>query len=120
MDDYISQGLERVRQLECRNRLKNQQAKKAAEAADLRRQIIVGSIFLEYFPDFKDLQPRSSSEEDEREFAPLRKFLASLVSMQETQSPQKLRPGRMSSPKKTKQIKVPKSPPDFQAHLNLK
>lgn len=78
IDGQIKADMEKLEQLEHRKRLRNNKAKKDKERMDERRKFIVGRIFLDAFPEFMNLQPKNSVEENDLEFAPLVNFLTTL------------------------------------------
>jgi hypothetical protein len=53
--------------------------KEKARKLDTRRKIVVGGIFLKYFPEFQSLEPKRTNEENEAEYAPLANFLSRLA-----------------------------------------
>jgi len=55
-------------------------AKDASHDVNIRRQIIVGGLFCELFPQVLQLQPQDSEPENQVEFAPIEYFLRLLVS----------------------------------------
>ena len=79
IDQQIENDLEKLEQLERRKQLQDSKKRKAKQKNDERRIFIVGRIFLTAFPEFLNLHPQKSVEEDEYEFAPLKDFLAVLA-----------------------------------------
>jgi hypothetical protein len=71
----LAYEIARIEQIERQNRIRDHKAKEAARKNDERRTFIVGKIFLESFPEFKNLQPQKTAADNEKEFAPLKHFL---------------------------------------------
>lgn len=78
-DTEIMNDLVMLEQLEHRKRLQDSKQRKAKKKNDDRRIFIVGKILLDVFPEFLNLHPQKSAEEDEAEFTPLKKFLSVLA-----------------------------------------
>lgn len=79
IDQQIEDDLKKLEQLERRKQLQDSKKRKAKQKNDERRIFIVGRIFLEIFPEFLNLHPQKSVEENGHEFAPLKNFLTILA-----------------------------------------
>jgi len=81
--DKINKRLEErqkeTQQLENRKRVLESQQKAAQRKVENARKYRVGGIFLEYFPEFKQLEPKRTNALDYIEFAPLANFLSCLA-----------------------------------------
>lgn len=78
IDEMISKNLMEIKQLERRKMMRDRQEKIAREKLAQRRIFLVGTYFLNAFPEFLSLQPKKSDEENQIEFAPLLRFLQTL------------------------------------------
>ena len=83
IDRQIENELKKLEQLERRKQLQDSKKKYAKQKNDERRIFTVGRIFLDAFPEFLDLHPQKSVEDDEHEFAPLKDFLNILAANKE-------------------------------------
>ncbi|MDE6760389.1 MAG: hypothetical protein K2J90_06830 [Lachnospiraceae bacterium] len=75
----IINDFETLEQLEHRKQLQDSKKRKAEKKNDERRIFIVGKILLDVFPEFLNLHPQKSAEENEVEFIPLKDFLSALA-----------------------------------------
>ncbi|MDL2302560.1 hypothetical protein LJC58_09430, partial [Lachnospiraceae bacterium OttesenSCG-928-D06] len=69
----------KLEQLKHRKRLIDAQEKKKMRDTDKRRKFIVGELFLEFYPEYKKLQPQINNAADNVEFEPLIRFLSALA-----------------------------------------
>ena len=79
MKHNLAERLRQLEQLEKCERLRANKEKSARQKIDHRRNIIVGEIFLEIFPEFLSLKPKQTQQDTEREFRPLRDFLSAVA-----------------------------------------
>ena len=79
INERINRQLERLKQLERQKKAQDYRDKKRQLAIDRDRQREVGKIFLEHFPEFKQLQPHRTNAENQIEFASLSNFIAALA-----------------------------------------
>jgi len=77
--DRLQKIRERKAQLEKQEKTILDREKEKARKLDTRRKIIVGGIFLKYFPEFQTLEPLKTEKENEAIFAPLANFLSALA-----------------------------------------
>jgi len=70
---------ERKAQLEKQEKAIINREKEKARKIETRRKIIVGGMFLKYFPEFETLTPQKNNTDNDVAFAPLAKFLTWLV-----------------------------------------
>jgi len=75
----IRDDLEKLEQLERRKLLQDKKKQQENKQLNERRKFIVGKIFLDAFPEYLQLMPQKDSEDNEREFAPLKNFLTALA-----------------------------------------
>lgn len=99
INKQLEDDLRKIEQLERRKRLQDNRKKKVKEKNDERRNFIVGKIFLSFLPEFLCLQPQKSSEENEREFAPLISFLFALTADEELVSIIKAKAAKITASK---------------------
>ena len=79
LNEKLLQARERVAQLEQQKRLRDNREKKKQAELNTRRQIIIGKMVSDHFPEVLQLQPRRTTEENLIEFAPVAKILSILV-----------------------------------------
>ena len=79
----LKDELEQLKQLKRLKQLQNSKAQTDRKKSTERRKFIVGKIFLDAFPEYLDLHPQKSVEEDALEFAPLINFLSVLSANKE-------------------------------------
>lgn len=79
IEQQIENDLKKLEQLEHCKQLQDSKKRKAKQKNDESRIFIVGRIFLDIFPEFLNLHPQKSVEENEHEFAPLKDFLSILA-----------------------------------------
>lgn len=79
MRQSLAEKMRQLEQLEKREQLRSNKAKSARQKLDQRRSAIVGEIFLEIFPEFLNLKPQQTQQDNEREFRPLRDFLSNVA-----------------------------------------
>lgn len=77
--DRLQKIRERKAQLEKQEKMILDREKGKARKLDTRRKIIVGGIFLKYFPEFQTLEPLRTERENDVVFAPLARFLSSVT-----------------------------------------
>lgn len=83
IDWQIENELKKLEQLEHRKQLQDSKKMKAKQKNDVSRIFIVGRMFLDIFPEFLNLHPQKSIEENEHEFDPLKNFLSVLAADKE-------------------------------------
>lgn len=76
--EYLAEANEKIKQLERRRALQDSKKRKAQEKNEVRRQLMIGQIFLDVFPEFLQLQPQYTSVDNKKEFAPLREYLTAM------------------------------------------
>jgi hypothetical protein len=112
LDERIAKEKQKLKQLENEKRAKEAREKHKQKKIDDRRKIIAGAILLNYFPNYKTLNPTGSNAECEKEFAPLADFLACLaenkawVSQLEIQAQQKAQKRLYSPPNEQQSISL--------------
>jgi len=77
--DRLKKIQERKAQLEKQEKAIINREKEKARKIETRRKIIVGGMFLKYFPDFATLTPQKNNSENDVAFASLAKFLTWLA-----------------------------------------
>jgi hypothetical protein len=77
-EEKLAEIREKQRQLKAREQAILQRSKEAERKADTRRKIILGGIWLKYFPDCKNLDPA-----DENNFAGVADAVATLANDQQ-------------------------------------
>jgi len=79
INERLDKEKEIARQLENQRRALETAAKAKQNKMDSYRNKIAGAIFFDFFPKYKNLQPKRSKAENNVEFAPLTNFLAALA-----------------------------------------
>jgi hypothetical protein len=83
LNESIVKTTEKLEQLKRQKRAREQRENEKLRAIETRRKIIAGSIFLDAFPEFEELMPQKSNEQNDIEFLPLKNFLTALASDKE-------------------------------------
>jgi hypothetical protein len=78
IDERIEQNIQRARQEKHRKQAQAARDKKREAAIIRERQQIVGELVTQYFPEILKFNPYRTHAENQREFAPLRRFLEEL------------------------------------------
>ena len=79
LDKQIAQEKEKLKQLRRQKRAQDARDQEKKNALDTRRNIIIGAMVSEYFPEVLRFQPCRTDAENNVEFAPLTRFLAMLA-----------------------------------------
>ena len=77
--EKIEAARKRVAQLERQKRAQEIREKKARERINTRRNIIIGKMVEQYFPEVLEFIPRRTEAETKVEFAPLEHFISMLA-----------------------------------------
>jgi hypothetical protein len=83
LDERIARETIKLEQLKRQKRAQKAREKEKIRATETRRKIILGGIVIKYFPQFEELQPQKTNEENLIEFAPLSNFLKCLAEKKE-------------------------------------
>lgn len=81
-NDTLARAKQKMRQAKQKQILKENREKKAKEDLDFRRKIIIGELFLQYFPNLQNFTPQINREANKVEFAALEQMLEALSQYQ--------------------------------------
>jgi hypothetical protein len=79
LDERIARETIKLEQLKRQKRAQEAREKQKERATETRRKIILGGIVIKYFPQFEELQPQKTNEENNKEFESFANFLACLA-----------------------------------------
>ena len=75
LDERIAKEEQKLKQLKAEKHAEVQRKKEKERAIETRRKIILGGMVVKYFPQFNELQPKTSKDEEYIEFEPFANFL---------------------------------------------
>jgi len=97
INEEVLKNIERNRQQERQQRVREEQEKKTQYAINHERQRIIGRIVSEYFPEVMRFKPHRTDAENKLEFAPLINFLSVLASQKRVMTQLKEIAGKRTS-----------------------
>lgn len=84
LNEETNDVLRKLEQYKRREKIKENQSREEQKKLNFRRKVIVGEMFIRYFPIALQFAPGNSIDEDKQNFEPLEKFMEMVAKCQQS------------------------------------